>query len=173
MYLSPAPSPPKARLIALGSGPGSVDRFVRELQRFKSSAVGLTRVRARALELVRDAAPNDELGEVRRVWMYVRDAIRYVKDVRGVDTLQAPTETLEVLQGDCDDKSLLLAAMLEALGYATRFVVSATVPGGTYNHVFVEAFVGRAGRWVPLESSVPGFPFGRAIRSYEPLRRFA
>lgn len=173
MYLPPAQSSPPARIIDLGSGISAIDRFVAELNRFKRSPAEIPRVRGRALELVQDAAPNDEIGEIRRVWRFVRDAIRYVKDVRGVDTLQSPRMTLELLQGDCDDKALLLSSMLESIGYATRFAVSATVKHGTYNHVYVETFVPRLGRWMPLESSVPGFPFGRAIRSHEPLRRFA
>ena len=173
MYLPPAIQPPQNRIINLGAGPGSIDRFVRELQRFKSSPAEIPRVRALAQDLVRDAAPNDELEEVRRLWRYVRDAVRYVKDVRSVDTLQTPRRTLDVLQGDCDDKALLLAALLESIGYATRFAVSATNPRGTYNHVYVEAFIPRVGAWTPLESSVPGFPFGRAVHSYEPLKRFA
>lgn len=173
MYLTPIPSPPANRLVELGEGPQIVDRFMGELQRFKRSPADMPRVRSVALNLVRDAAPNDDLEEIRRVWQYVRDAIRYVKDVRDVDTIQTPRTTLDTMQGDCDDKSLLLSAMLESIGYATRFAVSATVPTGTYNHVFVEAFVPRFGRWIPLETSVPGYPFGRSIRSYEPLRRFA
>ena len=85
----------------------------------------------------------------------------------------APSVTIETRQGDCDDKSLLLASLLESIGYATRFVVSATNPRGSYNHVFVEAFVPRLGRWLPLESSIAGFPFGQALRTFEPVRRFA
>lgn len=173
MYLAPSIQPPRARIINLGAGPGAIDRFLAELQRFKSSPAEIPRVRSLAQDLVRDVAPNDELEEVRRIWQYVRDAVRYLKDVRSVDTLQSPRTTLDVLQGDCDDKALLLAAMLESIGYATRFAVSATIAKGTYNHVYVEAFIPRLGKWVPLESSVPGFPFGRAIRSYEPLKRFA
>lgn len=173
MYLAPTQYPPRARLLELGQGPMTVDHFIRELSRFKRQAQELTHVRRLALELVQDAAPNDDVEEVRRVWEFVRDGVRYVRDVRNVDTLQSPRTTLDLLQGDCDDKSLLLASLLESLGYATRFAVSATSPRGSYNHVYVEAFVPRVGRWVPLESSIAGFPFGRSLRSYEPLRRFA
>ncbi len=173
MYVSTRPSPPSARLLQLGDGPATVDRFVAELQRFKLAPAELVAVRRAALGLVRELAPNDDVAEVRALWSYVRDSIRYVKDVRGVDTLQSPRTTLELAQGDCDDKSLLLASLLESIGYATRFTVSATVPRGSYNHVFIEAFVPKLGRWIPLESSITGFPFGRSLRSFEPLRRFA
>lgn len=172
MYLV-NPPPPAPKLLQLGSGPSTVDRFVRELSRFKHAPRELAYVRRLALELVQDAAPNDDVEEVRRLWEYVRDGVRYVRDVHNVDTLQSPRMTLDTLQGDCDDKSLLLASLLESIGYATRFVVSATSPRGSYNHVYVEAFVPRLGRWIPLESSIAGFPFGQALRTFEPVRRFA
>ena len=172
MYLV-SPRPPAPRLLNLGSGPSSVDRFVRELSRFKHAPRELAYVRRLALELVHDTAPNDDVNEVRQLWEYVRDGVRYVRDVHNVDTLQSPRMTLDTLQGDCDDKALLLSSLLESIGYATRFTVSATSPRGSYNHVYVEAFVPRLGRWIPLEASIAGFPFGRSLRSYEPLRRFA
>jgi len=171
--VSPRSPRPPARLLQLGSGPATVDRFVEELQRFKLAPEELVKVRRVALGLVNELPPNDDVSEVRALWHYVRDAIRYVRDVRGVDTLQSPRTTLELTQGDCDDKSLLLASLLESIGYATRFAVAATSPRGSYNHVYVEAFVPKVGKWIPLESSVAGFPFGRALRSFEPLRRFA
>jgi len=156
----------------LGEGPATVDRFVAELKQFKLAPAELVAVRRAALGLVKGLAPNDDVSEVKTLWGFVRDQVRYVRDVRGVDTLQSPRATLDLMQGDCDDKSLLLASMLESLGYATRFTVSATAPRGSYNHVFVEAFVPRLGRWIPLETSVTDFPFGRSLKSYEPVRRF-
>lgn len=166
-----APASP-AKLLQLGEGPATVDRFIAELKRFKIDPGELVAVRRAALGLVKDLAPNDDEAEVRTLWKYVRDQVRYVRDVRGVDTLQSPRTTLELMQGDCDDKSLLLASMLETIGYSTRFAVSATQPRGSYNHVYVEAFVPRLGKWIALESSVTDFPFGRSIKSHEPVRRF-
>lgn len=173
MYVSPSRPAPASKFLQLGEGPQTVDRFVSELQRFKMEPAEIVRVRRVALGLVQDLPPNADVLEVKALWQFVRDEIRYVRDVRGIDTLQTPTKTLELHQGDCDDKSLLLSALLESIGYATRFTVAATMPRASYNHVYVEAFVPKLGKWIPLESSVAGFPFGASIRSYEPLRRFA
>lgn len=172
-YLLPTPpSRRQASFLQLGDGIVSVDRFVAAMRAFKSSPTELAHVRDVALDLVRDTAPYDQRGEVRAVFRFVRDSIRYVQDVVNVDTLQTPTATLDRLQGDCDDKALLLAALLECIGFATRFVVAATRPGQSYNHVYLETWVPQLGRWVPLETSVAGFPPGRALPSYEPLRRY-
>jgi hypothetical protein len=46
-----------------------------------------------------------------------------------IDFLQFPVQTLEYQAGDCDDLSILYAAMLEAVGIETAFV---TIPGHIY-----------------------------------------
>ncbi len=64
--------------------------------------------------------------------------VSYVPDPRSalnlgskvdVDYLQFPTQTLEYKSGDCDDLSILYAALLEAVGVETAFI---TVPGHIY-----------------------------------------
>ena len=47
-----------------------------------------------------------------------------------IDYLQFPKQTLEFMTGDCDDLSILYAALLEAVGVETAFV---TTPG----HIFI------------------------------------
>jgi transglutaminase-like putative cysteine protease len=173
VYVSPHRPAPNVSLLNLGEGPQVIDHLVAQLQKFKRDPVELAAVRKVALDLVTDVAPHDDLGEIRRVWEYVRDGIRYVRDVANVDTLQGPRATLRILQGDCDDKAVLLAALLETIGFSTRFVVSATIPRHSYNHVYVETFVPKLGTWIPLETSIAGFPFGKALPTVEPLRRFA
>ena len=80
-----------------------------------------------------------------------------------VDFLQFPRQTLEYKAGDCDDLSILYAALLEALGVETAFV---TVPGHIYAAVALaaspeelrrslaapEEIIERGGRaWLPVE----------------------
>jgi transglutaminase-like putative cysteine protease len=171
-HLPPSPRGQRASFIELGEGPPSIDRFVGALRAFKHAPAELARVRDVALELVRQTRAYDERGELDALFRFVRDDVRYVKDVAGIDTLQTPTATLERLQGDCDDKSLLLASLAQSIGYPSRFVVSATRKGQSYNHVYVEAWSPQLARWVALEPSVVGIPLGQALPSYEPLRRY-
>jgi hypothetical protein len=51
------------------------------------------------------------------------------QDHQSVDYLQFPRQSLEVRTGDCDDLSLLFAALLESIGIPTAFI---TVPGHIY-----------------------------------------
>lgn len=104
------------------------------------------------------------LAEVRAIQEFVRDQIRYTRDVRDVETLATPDKTLEFLQGDCDDKSVLVASMLESVGHPTRFVAIGRDPN-TFEHVLVETKIG--GKWVTVETTEPvqvgwypaGFPY--------------
>lgn len=97
---------------------------------------------------------------------WVRDNIVYVADPRGVELLQTPPRTLQLQTGDCDDKSILLAALLETVGCATRFMAV----GGTgaewsndgddwdamgdppYSHVLPQVRMGNS--WLCLETIV-------------------
>lgn len=109
-------------------------------------------IRQTALSLVNGQRQKDWTEEVNRVFEFVRDKIRYVRDIRGVETLQTPDKTLEFGQGDCDDKSVLLASLLESIGHPTRFVAIGFKPG-VFVHVYVETKIGT--NWVSLETTEP------------------
>lgn len=91
-------------------------------------------------------------AEINTLFEYVRDCIRYMRDVRDVETLQTPDVTVKLGYGDCDDKSVLLATLLEATGHPTRFVAIGTKPG-RYQHVYVETLSGK--KWIPLDPTEP------------------
>lgn len=110
-------------------------------------------IRELALDLTSQLRPKDWAGEIKAVFEFVRDQIRYTRDIRGMETLQIPPVTLDLSAGDCDDKSTLLAALLESIGHPTRFVaVGYTVPKA-YSHVYVETKLGP--RWVALDATMP------------------
>lgn len=106
-------------------------------------------IRAVALDIVRQLPQRDYLAEVRALHAFVRDHIRYVRDIAGVETLHTPRQILQQRQGDCDDKALILCCLLESLGHGSRFV--AVGYGKTPTHVLVETLVG--GTWIPLETT--------------------
>lgn len=110
-------------------------------------------VRQTALSLIADLPPKQWAREVRAVFDFVRDRVRYVRDIAGVETVQTPEVTLDLLAGDCDDKSVLLAALLESIGHPTRFIAVGYQSPGNYSHVYVETRVGA--RWVALDSTMP------------------
>lgn len=124
------------------------------------------RVRETAGSQTRSCAQKDWPCEVRALHAFVRDSIRYVGDINGVETVQSPDKTLEYGYGDCDDKSVLLASLLESIGHPTRFVAIG-FQSGVYEHVYVETLIGT--RWIALETTEPveaGWaPDPRAVRA--------
>lgn len=109
-------------------------------------------VRETAAGITSELQQKNYLGEVKLNHRFVRDNIRYIRDIHGIETIQSPQYTLQNGYGDCDDKSTLLAALLESIGHPTRFVAVGKRPG-KFNHVYVETLVGK--RWFPLETTEP------------------
>jgi transglutaminase-like putative cysteine protease len=122
-------------------------------------------VRRLAEQLTASVRQKDWLNEVRAIHEYVRDHVRYVKDIRGIETVATPDQTISRLMGDCDDKSLLTAALLESIGHPTRFVAVGRTPNN-YVHVLVETKI--ANRWIPVETTenvaVGWYPPGMVAR---------
>lgn len=93
---------------------------------------------------------RDQLAEVDALFSLVRDSVRYVRDIHDVETLSSPEKTLAGRIGDCDDKATLLAALLESVGYPTRFVV-AGYSTGELEHVYLQVFA--LNQWIDLDAT--------------------
>ena len=123
-------------------------------------------VRELALSCIRDLRGHKNwVGQIKRLHSYVQKRIQYVRDVRGVETLQTPLVTMKIRQGDCDDQSVLLAALLESIGHPTRFVAIKQNFFGPFVHVYTETKIGP--RWIPLETTekmAPGTPMVYSTR---------
>lgn len=114
-------------------------------------------VRELAMMLTRHLPPKNWARQVQVIHAFVRDRIRYTRDVRGVETLQTPIQTLRLGQGDCDDKAILVSALLESIGHPTRFEAVGFSPN-VFSHVLAQTKI--AGRWISLETTEP-WPMGR------------
>lgn len=120
-------------------------------------------VRTLAQQLVQRCPENDKRCEASTLHQFVRDTIRYVADTRDVELIQFPEQTLQLKSGDCDDKALLLSALLESIGFATRFCVVG-MQNGVYSHVLTQVLIPGSG-WVsaeviPIDGRQEKAPFG-------------
>jgi transglutaminase-like putative cysteine protease len=61
---------------------------------------------------------------------------------------------LELRAGDCDDMTILLAAMLKAIGHPVRLVLVGFNPKrkAVFTHIYLEAFY--KGHWIPLDATM-------------------
>jgi len=117
-------------------------------------------VRKKAYELASDVcnAPlnikemsEENLLEIAEaIYVWVRDSIAYVNDPAG-EYFQPPVKTMEVGAGDCDDQSILLAAMLGSIGFEPILVI---LP----EHVYVELRVGE--KQMPMDPTASNTAFG-------------
>jgi hypothetical protein len=169
LYTQPQALPPSCKLTIPGGKAGT-----RKTLQLMAALVRQGRenpaIRAQALALVSGLPQKDYLNECRRIHAFVLDAVRYVRDPRGVETLHTAEQLLQQRTGDCDDKSILAASLLETIGHKTRLVAIGLNPKG-FCHVFPEVNV--RGRWYPVETTEQ-WAFGEmrltpAIRMEQPV----
>jgi hypothetical protein len=99
---------------------------------------------------------RDYPGEVRAVFDFVRQNVRYVKDGIHADQFHHPVRTLQFGGGDCDDMTVLLGSMLQAIGYPVKMRVIQTVGAPDWNHIYLLVGLppGEPRYWVALDASV-------------------
>jgi hypothetical protein len=73
-----------------------------------------------------------------QAWEWVSANIHYVSGASSNYRIQTPRETLETRAGNCEAFSILLAAMLDRLGYES-WVVTGNVPEGVHMIVYCQA----------------------------------
>ena len=104
-----------------------------------------------ALALTPEKSPQ---AEAAALLAWVRARYRYTLDPVEVELVRDPRYLLRQIQtqgmfyGDCDDASVLVAALLETAGYPTRFVVQGDT-GDSFAHVLVE--VDLDGAWTAVD----------------------
>jgi transglutaminase-like putative cysteine protease len=104
--------------------------------------------------------PTNRVCHAKALFYFVRDNFNYVSDPTEFEYVKTAKESLAVQGGDCDDASILLATLLEAVGVKTRLVF---IPG----HVYVQAYLPDAlksyksmGHWIDLDSTCRNCRFG-------------
>ena len=100
--------------------------------------------------------------EVIAVFNAVKNNIRYTRDIERIDTFQSPNRSLEWGGGDCDDYTIVLASLLQTIGYPVKLRVMWTKdaktgkPAPTWGHILLLAGLPPRGptEWMPLDASV-------------------
>jgi transglutaminase-like putative cysteine protease len=123
-------------------------------------------VRQTAIDILFQHAirPKDYLGEIRALFEWVKNNVRYTRDIHRVELLHTARRMLELRAGDCDDMTILLAAMLKAIGHPVRLALVGFNPQrkALFTHIYLEAFC--KGVWIPLDATM-NKPLGWAPRA--------
>ncbi len=120
-------------------------------------------VRQKAIDILleKGVSPKHYLGEIKALFEWVQRNVRYTKDPFRVEVLHSARRMLELRAGDCDDMSILLGSMLEAIGHPVRLVLVGPDPlqPRLFSHVYPEVY--HKGRWIPLDATM-SHPMGWA-----------
>lgn len=157
MHLAPMPFLTLNRVPML-PGVRGVRQTLRAMRAMVNEARASAVIRQTAIGLIWLEPEREPLHEVAAIFDFVRDRIRYVRDVLDVETLSTPEKTLAQRIGDCDDQATLLAALLESVGYPTRFVVAAYTLRDQFEHVYLQVEID--GVWLdadPTEKEPLGY----------------
>jgi hypothetical protein len=101
--------------------------------------------------------PKDYLCEYDAIHTFVRDNIRWTRDARRHETLQWPARTLAMGIGDCDDKSMLEAAMLLHVGFpgvGFKAIGANPTVRDQYTHVYIIADPVGNDQWIASDPTV-------------------
>ena len=126
-------------------------------------------------ELLKNAGPSRE-ERIQKLVDFVSNDIDYsfTEAVGTNETLKRASETLMTRSGDCSNKTILLASLLEQIGeeyillYCPQHITVA-VPLGNFNNENKLDFTWNQKPWVIAETTMPGFQVGKSKVS-DPIR---
>jgi hypothetical protein len=125
-------------------------------------------------QITRNAPIGNKLAEASLIFDWVVHNVRYVKDTNLVETLISPVKLItEVGAGDCDDLSMLLAALFESVGTPARFVAVKTLrydkssgnfsERSGFSHVYTEGWLD--GKWIIFDAASASPAIGKTTPS--------
>ena len=166
-YRSAPPTPPKISLGHIPKGWLGTQKTVEHVQALIRAGAKDFYVRQKAIDILleKHVKPKDYLAEIKALFEWVQQHIRYTKDTFQVEVLHSARRMLELRAGDCDDMAILLGAMLEAIGHPVRLVIIGPDPlrQDLFTHIYLEVF--HKGRWIPLDATMP-HPMGWGPRAW-------
>lgn len=125
----------------------------------KFSMTNYPEIRRRAERVVASCVERSEECEVQKIFEFVLAHYRFLADPTFLERIKSPEivdkeiSVLGIMQGDCDDVSGYLAALLMSIGYRVQFVVIA-IPGQgePYRHIFPQVFMRSTKRWLTIDA---------------------
>lgn len=159
---------------------GNMDtvRLMSEIARIRSRHPLVRELALKILQIANIPSQN-YYDEARAIGEYVRKKVRYVRDIRGVETLIDPVTMIDQLQrgeaqGDCDDMSLLIASMLLSIGHSPFFrIVKYNKAAHGFSHIYVVDYDRNHGerekRRISLDAIMKRNPIGYEVPHVEGL----
>jgi len=139
---------PSVKNTKLASGINGNIETIKIMQRVARARASHPLVRQLALNILLDydVLSQHYINEALAIGNFVKEKVRYVRDIQGVETLHDPLTLIDqikrgVAQGDCDDISLLIATLLLSIGHSPFYKAVKYKKGiKTYQHIYVVVF---------------------------------
>lgn len=120
-------------------------------------------------DLLKDVGDNRE-NKIQRLVDFVSNEIEYSysEAIGGGETLKRPNEILMTRNGDCSNKTILLASLLEQIGedylllYCPKHITVA-VPQGNFTNENKMDFEWEKKNWLIAETTLPNFQVGKTL----------
>jgi transglutaminase-like putative cysteine protease len=113
--------------------------------------------RRAAKKIVGSVSGWDQRSVIAALFDFVAHRIKYQPHPFNQQTVQDAKRTIQIGEGDCVSKSVLLATLLASLGYSSRFVAQSE-NCLDYSHVYVEVWLD--GDWLGLDPVAADEPMG-------------
>jgi transglutaminase-like putative cysteine protease len=166
MYICSSADRPRIFLGRIPKGHAGTRKTVEYIIRLIKEGAKDFCVRQTAIDILiqNGVQPKDYLREIKTLFDWVKSNIRYTRDIHRVELLHTARRMLELRAGDCDDMTILLAAMLKAIGHPVRLALVGFNPRrkALFTHIYLEAFC--KGVWIPLDATM-NKPMGWAPRA--------
>ena len=166
-YISASLTPARTSLHGIPKGFQGTRKTLEHIQDLIRQGAKDFFVRQKAIDILLERAvrSKDYWREIKALFEWVQQNVRYTKDPFRVEVLHSARRMLELRAGDCDDMTILLGALLESIGHPVRLVIVGPDPlrPKLFSHIYLEAF--HQGSWIALDATMP-FPMGWAPRTF-------
>jgi len=109
------------------------------------------------------ACDGQKICQAKAIFYFVRDNFDYVSDPNRYEYVKSARESLVSGGGDCDDASVLLANLMEAIGIRSRFVF---IPGHVYIQIWLPKAMNRyktEDDWITVDATCKTCDFGEIV----------
>ncbi len=109
--------------------------------------------------IVSTSCESSRICQAKALFYFVRDNFEYISDPLNTEYVKTAPETLANKGGDCDDLTILLANLEQAIGIRTRFVF---IPGHVYLQINLQEALRKYKEdgWISLDPACSGCDFG-------------
>ena len=119
-------------------------------------------IRETAIKITRHCKDKDKKCEVKAIYDWVKQNIRYIGDVTGRDSYHTARRILNLRAGDCDDFTILICSLLASIGYEVGVRIISESPLKDFHHIY--AICNIDGKWIPLDGTEKYLPFGSEVK---------